>query len=93
MHNYRQNKSKITLTEDQNIWPGIMFLAGQCQYCGFYPKYNYIKQSDQLYHCSRCGYPMEFHALMELMIRFEKEMESDAHLSDSMIQQKNNVIK
>lgn len=94
MSNFRKTRTSISVAkEQQNIHPGFAFLIGHCQLCGYVPTGNYQKNADHLYHCERCGYPMEFHALMELMIRFEKELESDSQLSDTMIQQQVNVIK
>lgn len=93
MYHHKKNPIKIDLAQDENIRPGMAFIGGQCQYCGFYPKHTYIKESDTLYHCSRCGYPMEFHALMELIDRFQQEMESDSALCETMLTQKANVIK
>lgn len=78
----------------QNRPSAIAFMVGTCPFCGVPPAINtYIGETDILYRCPTCDFPVEAFTIMAFLDRFEEQMDNHIEQIDLMLQKRELLVK
>lgn len=78
----------------QTYTSGIAFMIGSCPFCSSTPKKTgLISETDMLYRCPVCDFPIETFYIMGFLQQYEHQLDKQCQQIELMLQKQEHLIR